>query len=290
MEEPNPSYMVIAGVQYVTTDEAAKRLGDDVTPDMIRDWTKRGLLKPVGRYGGRANIYRLADVAHAEMRTRTARHGRARKAGELQKAAEWGHNLPADEQADSAQKPVKVPRCSVVHESSRECNRFAVPGIPFRICREHAHEAYLHWKDHHPEAPRVEVVIQGPECISRGECISKIEKRQLVPRIETRQPYVYYIRFGDRIKIGYSRNLSGRLANLPHDEVMAIEPGPIELEQMRHRQFAVHRITSRGEWFHMHPDLLAHIEMLVQHFGTADAQIVAMNMGPSGQVPTKHPA
>lgn len=283
MEEPNPSYMVIGGVQYVTTDEAARRLGDDVTPDMIRDWTKRGLLKPVGRYGGRANIYRYLDVAHAEMRTRTQRRGRTRRAGELQKAAEWGHNLPAEGQADSAQRPVKIPRCSVIRENASECNQFAVPGIPFRICRDHARETFLHWKDHHPDdlpempppPPPAEVAI--PE-------------RVLVPRVETRQPFVYYIRFGDRIKIGYTLNVPGRLANLPHDEVLAIEPGPIELERMRHQQFAEHRITSLGEWFRIHPDLLTHIDMLVKHFGAAEEQLAAIGSQLPGKSPMKNSA
>lgn len=278
MEEPNPSYMVISGVQYVTTDEAAKRLGDDVTPDMIRDWTKRGLLKPVGRYGGRANIYRLADVAHTEMRTRTARQGRTRRAGELQKIAEWGQNLPAEGQSDSAQKPVKMPRCSILRENASECNQFAVPGLPFRICRDHVHEAHLHWKDHNPE----------PEPEARVEVF--IPERNLVPRVETRQPFVYYIRFGDRIKIGYTLDVRGRLANLPHDEVLAIEPGPIDLERMRHQQFTAHRISSKGEWFRMHPDLLAHIEMLVQHFGTAETQLAAIGSQLRSKSPTKRPA
>lgn len=277
MEEPNPSYMVISGVQYVTTDEAAKRIGDDVTPEMIRDWTKRGLLKPVGRYGGRANIYRLADVAHTEMRTRTARQGRTRRAGELQKIAEWGQNLPAEVQADSAQKPVKMPRCSVIRDNASECNQFAVPGLPFRICRDHVHEAYLHWKDHNPETPEVRVEVVIPE-------------RNLVPRVETRQPFIYYIRFGDRIKIGHTLDVRARLANLPHDELLAIEPGPLDLERTRHHQFEAHRITRKGEWFRPHPDLLAHVEMLVSHYGTAEAQLDAIGMQLRQRSPLRDPA
>ena len=59
---------------------------------------------------------------------------------------------------------------------------------------------------------------------------------------------VYYIRFGDRIKIGTTGNLTGRLMTLPHDELLATEPGGIELEKQRHRQFAADLVAGR-EWF-----------------------------------------
>lgn len=74
-------------------------------------------------------------------------------------------------------------------------------------------------------------------------------------------PVVYYIRFSDRIKIGYSANPEKRIAALPHDEVLAMEPGGRELEAARHGQFAEARI-GRGEWFHMAPALVAHIRQL----------------------------
>lgn len=58
---------------------------------------------------------------------------------------------------------------------------------------------------------------------------------------------VYYIRFGDRVKIGTTTHLRNRLSAIPHDEVMAVEAGGRGVEQARHRQFAKLRIT--GEWF-----------------------------------------
>lgn len=284
MTEPNLSYIVVEGVQYVTTEEAAKRLGNDVTPDMIRDWTKRGLLKPAGRYGGRSNIYRLADVAHTEMRTRTERRGRTRRAGELQKIAESGQNLPADEQANSAQKPVKRTRCSILKADASECNKFAVPDAPFRICRDHMREAYLHWQDH-----LAEVSGFDPTQLPGSARLPGPEPELLVRGQDPRQPFVYYIRFGDRIKIGYTLSVRGRLANLPHDEVLAIEPGALDLERTRHQQFAAHRITSKGEWFRQHPDLLAHIEMLVSHYGTAEAQLQAIGSSVRPHSPMRPP-
>lgn len=71
---------------------------------------------------------------------------------------------------------------------------------------------------------------------------------------------VYYLRFADRIKIGFSRNLGRRLLALPHDELLVVEPGARLVEARRHRQFAEHRIV--GEWFASAPKLLQHIEQL----------------------------
>ncbi len=71
---------------------------------------------------------------------------------------------------------------------------------------------------------------------------------------------VYYLRFADRVKIGYSRNLGRRMADLPHDELMAIEFGARQVEARRHKQFAAYRIV--GEWFSLSPEILAHVEDL----------------------------
>ena len=69
---------------------------------------------------------------------------------------------------------------------------------------------------------------------------------------------VYYIRSGDRIKIGTSGNPRGRLAALPYEEVLAFERGDRMLERRRHEQFAAFRMP-RSEWFHVHDALLAHV-------------------------------
>lgn len=66
------------GVEYVTAAEAAQLLGGDVNAALIRDWVRRGLLKPAGRHPGRANVYAWPDVLAAEQATHQTRHGRRR--------------------------------------------------------------------------------------------------------------------------------------------------------------------------------------------------------------------
>lgn len=68
---------------------------------------------------------------------------------------------------------------------------------------------------------------------------------------------VYYLRFCCRVKIGMSRNLAGRLLQIPHDELLAVEPGEREVEAARHRQFNATRVN--GEWFEMTSDLFQHL-------------------------------
>lgn len=76
------------------------------------------------------------------------------------------------------------------------------------------------------------------------------------PRIDV----VYYIRQGERIKIGTSRSPRQRLAQLWHERLLAFEPGGRDVEHARHESFAALRVG--GEWFRAEPELLAHIAAL----------------------------
>jgi hypothetical protein len=73
---------------------------------------------------------------------------------------------------------------------------------------------------------------------------------------------VYYIRFSDRVKIGTTTNLPQRLAGLPHDELLATEPGGPKVELRRHQQFADTQVPGQREWFFQSPELSAHIASL----------------------------
>lgn len=72
---------------------------------------------------------------------------------------------------------------------------------------------------------------------------------------------VYYIKFGDRIKIGTTTNLKRRLDNLPFDQILGIEPGGVDVERQRHEQFATDRVSGR-EWFTPSEALMSHIAKL----------------------------
>ncbi|MET0481074.1 MAG: GIY-YIG nuclease family protein [Mycetocola sp.] len=79
----------------------------------------------------------------------------------------------------------------------------------------------------------------------------------VAPRVDV----VYYLRYGDRIKIGTSINPRQRFAGIRHDELLAFERGNRLTERKRHAQFAAHRLD-RSEWFAASDEILAHIDVL----------------------------
>lgn len=151
---------------------------------------------------------------------------------------------------------------------------------PLSLCAEHFAKAWEFWDEICKSRLAVQTV-NGPAVDTRPieeqrtylesahrRWVEMTEQRAAKLTVElgedadkdTPDSVVYYLKFGDRIKIGFSTNLDNRLVALPHDELLATEPGGRLLEARRHLQFKEHRIT--GEWFKPAPDLLAHIEQL----------------------------
>ena len=75
-----------------------------------------------------------------------------------------------------------------------------------------------------------------------------------------RTSVVYYARLGNRVKIGYTTDLSKRMKVVNPEEVMATEPGGPHLEAARHQQFA--DLRTHGEWFVLDEPLAEHIRAL----------------------------
>jgi len=71
-----------------------------------------------------------------------------------------------------------------------------------------------------------------------------------VPESGKHDPVVYFIRNGDRVKIGYTTHLAARLMalSLRRDSVVLILDGDRRLEAALHTRFASQRIP-RTEWF-----------------------------------------
>lgn len=69
--------MIVAGIEYVTAQEAADRLGPDIVPAMIRDWKRRRLV--TGYKIGAVMYYRLAELVEVEFVLRDSGRGRPRR-------------------------------------------------------------------------------------------------------------------------------------------------------------------------------------------------------------------
>lgn len=91
-------------------------------------------------------------------------------------------------------------------------------------------------------------------------------------KAERNQPgYVYYIRMGDLIKIGYAKDVAQRMrAYPPSAQLLAVHPGTVEVEKQIQRQFSDHLARGR-EWFRDHEDISAHIAKVVAEFGEPGA-------------------
>lgn len=116
----------------------------------------------------------------------------------------------------------------------------------------------------HPEE-QLTFMLYGPQN-NQWDPQSRAAKARRM-RSKIAEPIVYYIDRGDRIKIGTSRSIIGRMQALhavPSD-LLAIEPGGSELEHSRHMQFAEWRIPG-SELFHKCDDLLDHIHQLVDKY------------------------
>ncbi|MBN9606409.1 MAG: GIY-YIG nuclease family protein [Actinomycetales bacterium] len=77
------------------------------------------------------------------------------------------------------------------------------------------------------------------------------------PRVDV----VYYLRHGERVKIGTSANPRQRLAALPYEELLGFERGGRGLEARRHAQFAADRFP-RSEWFRLSAGLARHVAVV----------------------------
>jgi hypothetical protein len=71
---------------------------------------------------------------------------------------------------------------------------------------------------------------------------------------------VYYMRVGNRVKIGTSVRLSERMKAINPEELMTTEFGGIDVERRRHEEFKL--LRTHGEWFKLEGPLVEHIDKL----------------------------
>jgi hypothetical protein len=135
------------------------------------------------------------------------------------------------------------------------CDGPVPSGAPIPLCVTCLQQAYLYVRDiiadHHGQV----VELYG-------------RKYDLDPRHNPEPPpLVYYVQFGDRIKIGTTTNLWQRITAIPCDQLLAVEPGDADVERERHAQFARYRLTRSGEWFRDCQPIRHHIGHLRRTYG-----------------------
>ena len=124
----------------------------------------------------------------------------------------------------------------------------------------------------------------GRACGVYDERIRSIESKSR-PKSHARGK-VYYLRVDGLIKIGYSSNVYGRLrAYPPSSELLAVEPGSMETERLRHGQFRADLKHGR-EWFRESDDLKSWITAVRQEHGPVDSYVSALRRPAGGGVAT----
>lgn len=104
-------------------------------------------------------------------------------------------------------------------------------------------------------------VCQNTTCAA--DALERQTPREVITREELMRPHaiVYYLAFGNRVKIGTTTDLPGRMQAIPHEELLAYEFGSYPTERERHQRFAHARVV--GEWFdRADPELTAWIATL----------------------------
>jgi hypothetical protein len=155
----------------------------------------------------------------------------------------------------------------VVTDGGSTCLRGVEVLTPVKLCRLHALEVsaavlptFLN------QAAREErFAVDGrsllrplPEPLQKAKAVSV---RGVVP--EAHEDVVYFLRNGNRIKIGWSSSLATRLRALclPRDSAVLLLSGGVSLEGRLHKHFSAYRVPGT-EWFSAHPELTSFIEAM----------------------------
>lgn len=161
-----------------------------------------------------------------------------------------------------------IGRCTAQKRNGAFCDLRSAPDMPFPICAKHASILLDHMGGslHYPDLRRVVGPDpMAPKTVASAEFDAYTERRAQRQKDQTQ---VYYVRIGDRVKIGYTVNMKQRMVALrvPIDNVLATEPGGRETELQRHAMFKEER-HGRLEEFNPSRRLLAHIDTVKAEHG-----------------------
>jgi hypothetical protein len=142
--------------------------------------------------------------------------------------------------------------------SATGCRTASVTGSSIRLCASHKDEVTMMLAT---DVARVDLKNLGtlyrdhairwsPPAIPAYVIAAENSVVCEVPHSGKHDPVVYFIRNGDRVKIGYTTHLAARLSalSLRRDAVVLILDGDRRLESALHSRFAGKRIP-RTEWF-----------------------------------------
>lgn len=179
--------------------------------------------------------------------------------------------------------------CPIPVSGGGDCWNEPHPASQYWMCVEHWRKIAASWHENEPA-----VIVRCPRCktvtsvdpvdlsFARCErCHELIHDTEFITSLLAKEDaereqrlalrgvlgVVYYMRFGDRVKIGYTSDLRVRALEVPNDEVLAAEPGDYETERERHMQFKDLKVPAFKEWFRHEEVLMDHIAEVRERHG-----------------------
>jgi DNA-binding MarR family transcriptional regulator len=129
-------------------------------------------------------------------------------------------------------------RC-LAADSGQPCTDIVTSAVPVALCQRHRMQV------------AISIVPEMLAAAASGTVQQSVFGKAVQPVFSgPHEPVVYFIANGDRVKIGYSTNLGGRLSSLaqPKENVALTLAGGRELEAALHDRFKDARVR-RSEWF-----------------------------------------
>lgn len=163
-------------------------------------------------------------------------------------------------------QPNALSRCTAQTKSGRFCDADSLPEAPFPICLDHAAKLIRYVSKVADTKTGGEEITTSLDLFRRfGAILGTYEDLLHQPTKRRKQKLqVYYVELAGLVKIGYTADLKRRMTQYPPmSQLLAVEPGGLETEAQRHRQFArLRQYGPASEWFAYGDDLRAHIESL----------------------------
>lgn len=134
-----------------------------------------------------------------------------------------------------------------------ECDQTYTTRYPVTLCHTHV---LLIWSLVDEDARKTGQVVNPPPAATE----------KLAADLDA-LGWIYYVQVGDKIKIGYTKDLQRRIAQYPPDSVLlAARPGTIRDERTTHSLLSARRAAGR-EWYLIHDEVLGHIAAVVRQHG-----------------------
>lgn len=159
----------------------------------------------------------------------------------------------------------------------QNCRYPASPSYPINVCVDHF--------------AALKMLVQATEDGEFAKQDGRYEPLPAPPPLpEDVIGHVYYLRIGDRIKVGYASNLQRRMRQYPPgSELLAVHPGTMKDEREAHSLLAIHRLDGR-EWFADVAEVREHIQRVIDRHGQPPPMVQRRKSAPRSPLePTGRP-